>query len=92
MFNRLRIFFNIEYKEGKEYWIPTKNIIITSHFLQHYPVIEKLRTKMEIYEKTGTLCPIIINRNFELVDGYCSYLILKEYKLGKIPVYFDYSK
>lgn len=91
MLNKLRVFFGVEYKEGIRYWIPIKDIKIFAEFQNHKPNKFKINAKKIAYEKTGYLDPIVLNLNFELVDGYCSYLILKKYDLKKIPVYFSYD-
>lgn len=87
--DRLRIFFDADYKSGKEYWIPINEIVITEDFLTHPPKYAKYRIKERLFIKSGELRRIVINRNYELLDGYCSYLIFKKYDIGKIPVWFE---
>ena len=44
---------------------------------------------MEVLQATGEFeSPILLNRNFELIDGYTSYIIAKTENLHKVPVYF----
>ena len=76
------------YKENTEYWIPIKDIIITYNFQLTSPYYGKFKSKENKFLKSGTLGKIILNNKFELVDGYCSYLICKKHALGKVPVYF----
>ena len=42
-----------------------------------------------LFLKNGTIGKIILNDNFELIDGYCTYLILKKHDANKVPVYFE---
>lgn len=53
------------------------------------PRMAKLRGKERDFVKHGILGKIVLNNNFELVDGYCSYLICKKHNMNKIPVYFE---
>ena len=87
--DRLRIFFDIDYSSNKEYWIPINEIQIKKEFLIHPPKYEKYRKKEKTFIKYGELGKIVINRNYELIDGYCSYLICKKYNMGKVPVWFE---
>jgi hypothetical protein len=87
--NKLRIFFDIDYKTGIEYWIPISEIKIKNMFFATPPSYFKYRRKLNNFIKYGELSPIIIDRNFELVDGYISYLIMKRFSVGKVPVYFQ---
>jgi len=41
-----------------------------------------------VYRNSGNLGRIVLNKDFELIDGYCSYLICKKYKFDKVPVWF----
>lgn len=87
--DRIRIFFDIDYVSGKEYWIPFGEIKIKEEFYAIPPKYFKYRRRLNNFIKYGELSPIIIDRNFELVDGYISYLIMKRFGVGKIPVYFQ---
>ena len=87
--NKLRIFFDIDYKTNVEYWIPIGEIKIKNMFFATPPSYFKYRRKLNNFIKYGGLSPIIIDRNFELVDGYISYLIMKRFSVGKVPVYFQ---
>lgn len=48
-------------------------IVISKAFEAHPPKEEKYRKKL----RKKKLDPIIVDENFVLVDGYCSYLIVK---------------
>ena len=75
-------------KLDTEYWIPINDVIITYDFQLTSPSMSKFKYKEHDFVKNGTLGKIILNQNFELVDGYCSYLICKKHGMDKIPVYF----
>lgn len=87
--DRLRIFFDIDYSSNKEYWIPINEIKIREEFLTTPPNYYKYRKKKKTFIKYGELGKIIIDRNYELIDGYCSYFICKKYDIGKVPVWFE---
>ena len=87
--DRLRIFFDIDYSSNKEYWIPINEIQIKKDFLIHSLKYEKYRKKEKVFIKYGELGKIVVDRNYELIDGYCSYLICKKYDIGKVPVWFE---
>lgn len=86
--DKLKVFFDIDYRSGIEYWIPINEIKIKKEFLVTPPKYRKYICKLNKFVKSGELSPIIIDRNFELVDGYISYLIMKRFDVAKIPVYF----
>ena len=66
-------------KPDVEYWLSISDIDITYDFQLSSPRIAKFTRKEREFLKNGTLGKIILNHNFELVDGYCSYLICKKY-------------
>ena len=77
------------YTSGCEYWVDLKDIDIPINFLRHHPRQEKMEQKWAYYRQTGGFeSPILLNRNFELVDGYTSYIIAKTENMHKVPVYF----
>lgn len=82
----LNLFFG--YKTGTEYWIPINDVIITYDFQLTSPGRRKFARKLYEFMKFGTLGKIQLNKNFELVDGYCSYLICKMNDMNKIPIWF----
>ena len=75
-------------KPDVEYWIPIRDVNITYDFQLSSPRIIKFKRKEKEFLKNGTLGKIILNQNYELVDGYCSYLICKKHGMDKVPVYF----
>ena len=72
-----------------EQWVDLKDIDIPIDFLRHHPRQEKMEQKWVYYRQTGEFeSPILLNRDFELVNGYTSYIIAKTENLHKVPVYF----
>ena len=85
---KLKGLFGI-YTPGCEYWVDLKDIDIPINFLRYHPRQEKMEQKWAYYRQTGEFeSPILLNRDFELVDGYTSYIIAKTENLHKVPVYF----
>ena len=77
------------YTPGCEYWIDLKDIDIQIDFLRKHPSKQKMERKWDYYRQTGEFeSPILLNRNFVLLDGYSSYLIAKTENMHKVPVYF----
>lgn len=63
-----------------------KDIKIENNFKNTPPNPEKLIRKTAEFIKEGRLSPIYVDRDFYLLDGYCSYLIATtlNYKRAKI--------
>lgn len=76
------------YRTGVEYWIPIKDIVITYDFQLKSPHPSKFWKKVYCFKKYGIMSKIKLNKDFELVDGYCSYLICKMNDMEKVPVWF----
>ena len=55
-------------------------IKISKSFREHPPRREKLRICEYIFVAHHRLSPIIVNENYTLIDGYCAYLLAKEYE------------
>lgn len=58
-------------------------ITIPNEFLRTQPLPEKIIQKTADFYETGKLEKIYVDKDFKLVDGYCSYLIAKEIEVGK---------
>ena len=66
------------------------DIEITAQFSESKPSFAKQEAKYNYYLKTGELpAPIVLKRDFTLVDGYISYLICQSYGIDRVPVYFE---
>lgn len=76
-------------KTDTEYWIPIEDVVITYDFQLSSPRREKFNWKERDFIKNGTIGRIVLNNNFELTDGYCTYLVLKKHGFDKIPVLFE---
>lgn len=76
------------YENGYEYWIPIDQITIKKEFLVTSPRVSKYLSKEKNFLRYGTLSPIILNHDFELEDGYISFLLLSKFDCGKVPVQF----
>lgn len=64
-------------------------IIISKIFQYHPPKSDKFIKKMDAFMSKKKLSPIIVDENYILVDGYCSYLIAmnQRYKGHKLKIY-----
>ena len=79
-----------KYEPGYEYWIPIDQIVITPDFARTRIGEKKWKRKKRYYYQTGQFeSPIILTKDFILLDGYSSYRIAKYVGLEKIPVYFE---
>lgn len=78
-----------KYETGYEYWVYTKDIKIPTYFKRTKIGTEKWNHKMGYWLRTGEFeSKILIDRDFNLVDGYSTYKICKLKNIDKIPVYF----
>ena len=77
------------YETGCEYWVYLRDIKISHKFEKTPPRFNKMGQKWSYYRNTGEFeSPIILNRDFVLIDGYTSYIIAKKSEMDKVPVYF----
>ena len=77
------------YETGYEYWVYLRDIKISPEFERTPPRFKKMGQKWSYYRNTGEFeSPIILNRDFVLIDGYTSYIIAKKSEMDKVPVYF----
>ena len=77
------------YETGCEYWVYLRDIKISLEFEKTPPRFKKMGQKWSYYRNTGEFeSPIILNRDFALIDGYTNYIIAKKSEMDKIPVYF----
>lgn len=53
-------------------------IKIPQRFIDYPPKPEKLIHKMLIFSRESELDDILVDENFYLLDGYCSYLIAQQ--------------
>lgn len=77
------------YESGYEYYINLSDIKVPLEFYSTPPRFQKMSKKWKYYMDTGKLeSKIIVDRNFNLVDGYTSYIIAKKECISKVPVIF----
>jgi hypothetical protein len=80
-----------KYETGYEYWVKLSDIHIAPHFARSQVGKSKYKRKWQFYHRNGYCeSKIVLSKNFELVDGYSSYKILKaaEGIDCKVPVWF----
>lgn len=82
---RLVDYLNNEYILDEMITYSLKNIIISEDFAKTTPNPDKIRRKRREI-KDGLIPAITLNENGVLVDGYITYLILKEYNVENVAV------
>lgn len=86
--NQIRGFFG-SYTDEIKYTVKLSDITIPRNYKAHPPGRLKMTRKRAFYRNTGEFeSEIILHKNFELLDGYTSYILAKENGLTKVPVYF----
>jgi hypothetical protein len=80
-----------KYETGYEYWVKLSDIHITPQFRWSRIKPAKYKRKWQFHHRNG-YCEsrIVLNKNFELVDGLSSYRIYRvaEGEDCKVPVWF----
>ena len=78
-----------KYETGYEYWVYTKDIKVPKYFKLTKIGTKKWNHKMGYWLRTGKFeSDILIDRNFNLVDGFSSMKIAYLKNIDKVPVYF----
>lgn len=78
-----------KYEIGYEYWIYTKDIKIPFQYRLHKIRKTKWNNKMKYWLRHGEFeSPILLHRDFTLLDGYSSFRIAEIKGIEKVPVYF----
>lgn len=78
-----------KYESGHEYWVYTKDIKVPKYFKLTRIGTKKWNHKMGYWLRTDEFkSKILIDRDFNLVDGYSTYKICKLKNIDKVPVYF----
>ena len=78
-----------KYEPGYEYWVYTKDIKVPKYFKLTKIGTKKWNHKMGYWLRTGKFeSDILIDRNFNLVDGFSSMKIAHLKNVEKVPVYF----
>lgn len=77
------------YEAGYEYWVNLKDIKVPYTFKKTKIGTVKWNHKIGYWLRTGEFeSPIILHRDFTLVDGYSSAKIAHLKGIDKVPVYF----
>ena len=77
------------YETGYEYWVRTDSIKVPPDYELTEIGQVKWDRKVDYYFRTGKFeSPILLHRDFRLVDGYSSVKIAYITGLEKVPVYF----
>ena len=78
-----------KYETGYEYWVYAKDIKVPKSYKFTRIGTEKWNHKMEHWLRTGEFeSKILIDRNFNLVDGFSSMKIAHIKNIAKVLVYF----
>lgn len=79
----------IEYKCRRILKKHFDEIVISKAFQQTPPHPDKLTVKNDEFFARYKLDPIIVDKNYILIDGYCAYLIAKSnnYRGRKLKIY-----
>ncbi len=78
-----------KYETGYEYWVRLDEIKVPTYFKRTKVGKEKWNHKMGYWLRTGKFeSKIILDKDFNLVDGYSSVKIAYLKHISKVPVYF----
>ena len=78
-----------KYEPGYEYWVYTKDIKVNPEWRKTKIGQRKFGRKLSYWYKTGEFeSKILLDRDFNLVDGYSSVRIAEIKHIDKVPVYF----
>ena len=78
-----------KYDTGYEYWVYTKEIKVNPEWRKTRIGKIKLKKKMQYLYRTGEFeSRIILDKDFNLLDGYSSVRIADVKGIDKVPVYF----
>ena len=78
-----------KYDTGYEYWVYTKEIKVPTYYKCTKVGTKKWNRKMGYWLRTGEFeSKILIDRDFNLVDGFSSMKIAHLKNIEKVPVYF----
>ncbi len=77
------------YETGYEYWVYTKYINVNPEWRKTKIGRIKFASKLRYWYETGEFeSKIILDRNFNLIDGYSSVRIAEIKGIDRVPVYF----
>lgn len=77
------------YEPEYEYWINTSDIKVPETYKKSRIGEKKWKHKVDYYLKTGEFeSKIILDKNFNLIDGFSSVKIAHLNRIDKVPVFF----
>lgn len=77
------------YETGYEYWVYLKDIKVPEYYKRTQVGKNKWLRKLKYWRNTGDFeSKIILDRDFNLKDGYTSVKIAYLNDVDKVPVYF----
>lgn len=78
-----------KYETGYEYWVYTKEIKVNPEWRKTKIGRAKFQRKLQYWYRTGEFeSKILLDRDFNLLDGYSSVRIAEIKGINKVPVYF----
>ena len=78
-----------KYETGYEYWIYTKEIKVNPEWRKTRIGKVKFKRKLRYWYRTGEFeSKIVLDKDFNLLDGYSSVRIAELKGIDKVPVYF----
>lgn len=78
-----------KYESGYEYWVYTKDIKANPDWRKTRIGALKFERKLKYWYRTGMFeSKIILDRDFNLIDGYSSVRIAEIKGIDRVPVYF----
>ena len=78
-----------KYESGYEYWVYTKDIKVPKSYKFTKIGTKKWNHKIGYWLRTGEFeSRIILDRNFNLIDGYSSVRIAEIKGIDRVPAYF----
>lgn len=78
-----------KYEPNYEYWINREKIKVNPDWRKTKIGKQKFSRKIQHWYKTGNFAsPIILDKDFNLIDGYSSVVITELKNLERVPVYF----
>lgn len=78
-----------KYEIGYEYWVRTGEIKVNPEWRKTRIGNMKFKRKLQYWYRTGEFeSKIILDKDFNLLDGYSSMRIAEIKGINKVPVYF----
>lgn len=78
-----------KYETGYEYWVYTKDIKVDPEWRKTKMSRVKLQRKLQYWYRTGEFeSKILLDKDFNLLDGYSSVVIAERKGIDRVPVYF----